>query len=199
MFGYLLVPNAPISLIGIVILISFVPILVLLPPFLERRFRLMLYFLVGFSAFNALVTWIPVNPTFKRELHFLGHCTLFFFFAYVLPPFSAARTKGVSLVRRLVLLGIWLAVAALGVALFADFFGYVRLSQFLAAACLYSAFIAISAFTALASLQSPVPCGNRLARSRADRRGATASLHNHALGTSHRGMGWCLHLADCDA
>ena len=148
MFGYLLVPNAPISLIGIVIVISFVPILILLPQFLERRFRLMLYLLVGFSVFNTIVTWIPVNPTFKRELHFLGHLTLFASFAYVLPPISAARAKGESLVRRLVLLGLWVAVAAFGVSLLANLFGYVRLAQFLATACLYSAFIAISAFTA---------------------------------------------------
>ena len=148
MFGYLLVPNAPISLIGLVILISFIPILTLLPPFLERRFRVMLYFLVGFSAFNAIVTWIPLNPMHKRELHFLANAVLFAFFVYALPPLRAAQATGESLLRRLVLLGLWLAVATLGVALFADLFGYLRLAQFLAAACLYSAFIAISAFTA---------------------------------------------------
>ena len=124
----------------------------------------MLYFLVGFSAFNAIVTWIPVTPTFKRELHFLGNALLFIVFACALPPISAARTKGVSLVRRLVLLGIWVAVVALGLALLADLFGFVRLSHFLSSAVLYSAFIAISAFTAyrvfsvlfVAGIESPV-------------------------------------------
>ena len=149
MFGYLLVPTAPMSLIGIVILISFIPILLLLPPFLERRFRLMLYFLVGFSAFNAAVNWIPLDPTLKRELHFLANAALFVVLAYVLQPFGAARAKGESLVRRLVLLGLYIALAALGISIVANLFGYVRLAQFLAAACLYSAFIAISAFTAL--------------------------------------------------
>ena len=117
MFGYLMVPTAPMALIGIVILISFIPILVLLPPFLERRFQIMLYFLVGFSAFNAVVNWIPLSPTYKRELHFLANVVLFVFFAYVLPPLSVARAKGESLVRRLVLLGICLAVAALGISM----------------------------------------------------------------------------------
>ncbi|HEY4901069.1 MAG TPA: mechanosensitive ion channel domain-containing protein, partial [Terriglobales bacterium] len=149
MFGYLLVPTAPMSLVGIAILISFIPILLLLPPFLERGYRQMLYVLIGFSGFNAVVNWIPLGPTYKRELHFLANVVLFAFFAYILPPFSAARAKGESLVRRLVLLGLYIALAALGISIVANLFGYVRLAQFLAAACLYSAFIAISAFTAL--------------------------------------------------
>src|SRR5450755_150497 len=149
MFGYLLVPTAPMALIGVVILISFIPILLLLPQFLERRFRLMLYFLVGFSAFNAAINWIPLGPTYKRELHFVSNAVLFVFLAYILPPLRAARAKGESLLRRLVLVGLWLAVAALGISIVANLFGYVRLAQFLAAACLYSAFIAISAFTGL--------------------------------------------------
>jgi potassium-dependent mechanosensitive channel len=149
MFGYLMVPTAPMSLIGIVILISFIPILMLLPPFLERRFQLMLYSLVGFSAFSAVVNLIPLNPMYKRELHFFANAVLFVIFAYALPPMSAARAKGESFVRRLVLLGIWVALAALGISIVANLFGYLRLAQFLAAACLYSAFIAISGFTAL--------------------------------------------------
>ena len=148
LFGYLLVPNAPMSLIGIAILISFIPILALLPPFLERPPRRMVYFLVGYSAFAAVITWIPVNPTHKRELHFLANVALFAFFAYVLPPFSAARVRSGSAVRRLVLLGLWLAVGAVGISLFANLFGYVRLAQFLAAASLYSAFIGLLATTA---------------------------------------------------
>jgi potassium-dependent mechanosensitive channel len=163
MFGYLLVPNAPISLIGLVILISFIPILTLLPPFLEHRFRFMLRILVGFSAANAVITWIPTNAVHRRELHFIANALLFAFFVYALPPLRFTRAKGESVLRRLVLLGVWLAVVTLGVALAADLFGYVRLSQFLAAACLYSAFIAISAFTAvkvfkvlfLAAMDSP--------------------------------------------
>ena len=148
MFGYLMVPTAPMALIGIVILISFIPILVLLPPFLERRYQIMLYILVGFSGFNAVVNWIPLSPTYKRELHFLANVVLFVFFAYILPPLSVARAKGESLLRRLVLLGLYLALAALGMSIIANLFGYVRLAQFLSAACGYSAFIAISAFTA---------------------------------------------------
>jgi|HubBroStandDraft_4_1064222.scaffolds.fasta_scaffold00649_2 potassium efflux system protein len=163
MFGYALVPSAPISLIGLVILISFIPILTLLPPFLEHRFRAMLRILVGFSAANAAITWIPTNAVHRRELHFIANALLFAFFVYALPPLRARLAQGESILRRLVLLGVWLAVGTLGVALAADLFGYVRLSQFLAAACLYSAFIGISAFTAvkvfkvlfLAAMNSP--------------------------------------------
>ena len=149
MFGYLLVPSAPISLIGLVILISFIPILTLLPPFLEHRFRIMLRVLVGFSAANAAITWVPTNAIHRRELHFVANAMLFAFFVYALPPLRIARAKGESVLQRLVLLGVWLAVGTMGVALAADLFGYVRLAQFLAAACLYSAFIGISAFTAV--------------------------------------------------
>ena len=70
MFGYLLGPSAPMSLIGIVILISLIPILVLLPPFLERRFRLMLYFLVGFSAFNCCCHLDSGNPDLQAGVAF---------------------------------------------------------------------------------------------------------------------------------
>ncbi len=164
MFGYLLVPNAPISLVGLVTLISLVPILTLLPPLVENRFRSMLYFLVGFTAFNAIVNLIPLDSSHKRGLHFLAQAVLFALGAYVLPPLRAARARGASLFRRMALLGLWLAVAALGASLLANLFGYLRLAQFLAAACLYSAFIAISAFTAyrvftvlfLSAMSSPV-------------------------------------------
>ncbi len=164
MFGYLLVPSAPMSLIGLAILISLIPILALLPPFIERRPQLMLYFLVGFSAFTALLTWIPLTAAHRRELHFLSNAVLFAYFVYTLPPFSAARAKDHSYMRRLVLLGLWLAVASIGISLFANLFGYVRLAQFLASASLYSAFIALSGFTAyrvftslfLAGIASPI-------------------------------------------
>jgi len=148
MFGYLLVPNAPISLIGLVILISFIPILTLLPPFLDHRFQVMLRILVGVSGANAVITWIPTNAVHRRELHFVANAALFAFLLYALPSLRGARAQGESTLRRLVLLGLWIAVGTLGAALAADLFGYVRLAQFLAAACLYSAFIGISAFTA---------------------------------------------------
>ena len=81
MFGYLLVPNAPMALIWLAILISFVPILRLLPPFLDRRAKLMLYVLVAFSGFTAAIAWTPVSPIHKRELHFFANLVLFVFFA----------------------------------------------------------------------------------------------------------------------
>jgi len=90
MFGYLLVPNAPMSLVGIAILISFIPILALLPPFLERPPRQMLYFLVGYSAFAATIAWIPLVPTHKREMHFLANVILFAFMPMCCRPSAPA-------------------------------------------------------------------------------------------------------------
>ena len=57
LFGYLLAPVAPVPLIGLVILISFIPILILLPPFIQPRFCKLLYSMAGvytLSAFDRL-------------------------------------------------------------------------------------------------------------------------------------------------
>jgi small-conductance mechanosensitive channel len=50
---------------------------------------------------------------------------------------------------RVFLLGTRITVVIMGIALAADLFGYVKLSHYLALACIYSAFIAISVVTAL--------------------------------------------------
>ena len=50
--GYLLAPSAPVTLLGLVILVSFFPILIILPPLLHRRLRWVLYVFAAIYAFN---------------------------------------------------------------------------------------------------------------------------------------------------
>jgi potassium efflux system protein len=149
--GYALAPSAPITVIGLVVLISFIPILLILPPLLEARFRLLLYFLAGMYAFNVVVAWLTVSPSAKREFGFITNFLLFLVFAYLVRP---TRRLGITLTRtrKVLLFGVRLAIVALGVSLLANLFGYMKLSHFLGLACTYSTFVAIGAFTTVKAL-----------------------------------------------
>ncbi len=145
--AFLLAPVAPFSLIGLVILASFVPILLLLPPFIKPRFRLLLYGLAGVNTLSAFVTWMAFSPIHKREVQFVISLVVFALFAFLVRPnrISAFTDPGRS--HQLRVFGIRLAVAILGASLLANLFGYVKLAQFLGVLCLYSTFIAISMLT----------------------------------------------------
>lgn len=145
--AYLLAPLAPLPLIGLVILLSFIPILILLPPFIHPRVRLLLYCLAGVYAISALVTWASLTPVHKREVQFVVNLAVFLVFAFLVRPKRAAQTADADRLHRLRVFGIRLAVAVLGASLAANLFGYVKLGQFLGILCFYSTFIAISLFT----------------------------------------------------
>ena len=147
LFAYLLAPLAPLSLVGLVILASFVPILILLPPLIQPRFRLLLYCIAAVYTFNAFVAWISFSPTHKREMQFLANVAVFAIFAFLVRPkriFLADDTGWMTWLR---IFGIRVGVAVLGISLLANLFGYVKLSQFLGILCIYSTFIAISVLT----------------------------------------------------
>jgi len=145
--AYLLAPLAPLSLVGLVILISFIPILLLLPPFIAPPFRMVLYFLAGVYGLSAFIAWMSFSPATKREVQFALELVVFVLFAILLRPSRTSRSKGEGNSGRLRLLGIRLAVLILGASLTANLLGYVRLSQFLAILCFYSTFIAITMIT----------------------------------------------------
>ena len=147
LFGYLLAPVAPVPLIGLVILISFVPIVILLPPFIQPRFRRLLYSMAGVYALSALVAWVNFSPATKREVQFAINLALLAVFAYLVSPPRLAHLPEESRVHRLLVFGIRLAVLLLGGCIAANLFGYVKLAQFLGVLCLYSSFIAISMVT----------------------------------------------------
>jgi len=144
--AYGLAPLAPLPLIGVVILISFIPILCLLPALIPERFRILIYFLAGVYTVTALVAWIGVSPFFKRGLQFLLTLCVFVLFAYLLRPSRISQIDDSRRYRGWVLL-VRAAVAVLGASLVANFFGYVKLAQFLGVFCLYSTFVAISMLT----------------------------------------------------
>jgi potassium efflux system protein len=144
LFGYLLAPLAPVSLIGLVILISFFPILTLLPLFLTPHIRLLLRYLAGVYTLSALIAWISFSPALKREVQFGIHLGIFLLFLFLIRPARLSHLDDAGRAHTLRFLGIRLAVVILGAALAANLFGYVRLAQFLAILCLYSTFIAIA-------------------------------------------------------
>ena len=146
LMAYVLAPTAPLSLIGLVILFSFFPILRLLAPLLQPRPRLILYCLAAYYAFMAAINWTPLSPVLKREVSFLGTVALFLSLVYLLRP--TRRLPADALLRRntVLVFAARLATAALGVSLAANLLGYVRLAQYLGLASVYSGFIGVSMY-----------------------------------------------------
>jgi potassium efflux system protein len=175
--GYLLAPLAPLALIGLGILISWIPILILLPSSIEPRYRNLLYWLFGVYAINAGVGWMSLSPAHKREVQFLANLSIFLVFVVLVRPARLSRLEGITRSQRIFLFGMRLAVAVLGVSLLANFFGYVKLAQSLGYLSLYSTFIAISVlagvrvFTLLLLAGLDVPGAQQLAAVRLHRDG----------------------------
>jgi potassium-dependent mechanosensitive channel len=147
LFAFLLAPLAPLPLIGLVILVSFIPILILLPPVISPRLRMLLYSLTGVYTFSAFVAWIGFSPVHKREIQFVVTLGIFLLFAYLVRPSRIKHTEPQTRIQKLRVLVIQMVIAIVGVALVANLFGYVKLSQFLGVLCLYSTFVAVSMMT----------------------------------------------------
>ncbi len=113
LLAFLLAPLAPLPLIGLAILISFFSILVLLPPLIEPRFRLPLYCLVGVYVFNAVLVWITLSPSAKREVQFFGFLAAIVLFAYFLRPERVAEARDNGPSHRLLVFGARVALAVL--------------------------------------------------------------------------------------
>jgi len=176
LFSYLLAPSAPLAVIGLAILVSFIPTLALLPPLIEPRFRKILYYIAGFYVLNALAAWISFSPVQRREITFVALAAVTVILAWLIRPSRVERPKSEDSHARVVVIAIRLAVVLTALSLVANLFGYVKLAQFLAAGCVYSAFIAISVFTGykvfelllVAGLHSPVAERLAMVRQRRD-------------------------------
>ncbi len=140
--GYVLTPSAPLTFLGVAVLASFVPVLRLLPPLIEPRFRVMLYVMGAAYAFNVAVNWLSLSPVWTRELLFLSNGTVFLLFVWLLRP---SRMSFPEKGRRYVVLALRIAVAILGLGLLSNALGYVKLAQFLSIGCICSTFIAVGA------------------------------------------------------
>jgi potassium-dependent mechanosensitive channel len=146
--GYALAPSAPITLLGITILLSFFPILTILPPLVGPRMRVLLYAFAALYVFNWTVSLLGLGAVVRRDILFFSNLLLFAFLAYrVRPSRKVAVPDGWW--GRVLWLGIRVAVVLLGVSLVANLLGYVKLAHFLAIAFIYSSFVAISVFTAV--------------------------------------------------
>ena len=148
LLAFLLAPFAPLPLIGIAILLSFFSILVLLPRLIEPCFRLPLYCLLGVYAFHAVLTWITLSSSAKREAQFFGPAVAVVLFAYLLRPARMAEAEKLGNRHRLLIFGSRVAIALLALAQLANLFGYYKLTQFLTVLCVYSTFIALAVYTA---------------------------------------------------
>jgi potassium-dependent mechanosensitive channel len=146
--GYALAPSAPITLLGFIIMLSFFPILIILPPLLQERMRPLLYVFAGLYGFNWTIALLGLSPLVRRDLQFFSNVILFAILAYRVRP-SSGLPRPKSWWPRVLWFGVRVAVATLGISLAADLFGYVKLSHFLAVAFIYSSFVAISVFTAV--------------------------------------------------
>jgi small-conductance mechanosensitive channel len=142
--SYVFAPSAPFSLVGMVVLLSFFPILRLLAPLVRPSYRSTLRWLAGYYAALVLIGWLAISPVLKRELGFFIALAAFCGLVYLLRPSRQQRQTPHSGV---LILGARVATLALGVSLVANLFGYVRLAQFIGIACLYSSFVAIAMFT----------------------------------------------------
>ena len=149
LIAFLLVPLAPLPLIGLAILLSFFSILVLLPPLIEPCFHLALYCLVGVYVFNGVLVWVTLSASAKRELQFFGFLLAIVLFAYFLRPQRLAEVETAGRRHGLLVLGARVALAVLAISQVANLFGYYKLMLYLAVACIYSVFIALAVFTAL--------------------------------------------------
>ena len=147
--AFLLAPLAPLPLIGLAILLSFIPILVLLPPLIDPLFHMPLYCLAGVYVLNAVLSWITLSSAAKREVQFLGATLAVAAFAYLLRSERVAGAKKQGNRHKLAVLGYRLTLAVLALAQIANLFGYFKLSQYLTALGIYSTFIGISVFTTL--------------------------------------------------
>jgi small-conductance mechanosensitive channel len=144
--AYGLAPLAPVPLIGLVILVSFIPILSFLPSLIPPRFRLLLYGMATVYAVSAFVSWFSFSTFHKREMKFFISFAVLCVFLYLLMPSRLSRLEDGKTH------GGWVFIIRVGVLLLAasvsaNLFGYVKLAQFLGIFCLYSTFIAISMLT----------------------------------------------------
>ena len=147
--AFLLTPVAPLSLIGLTILFSFISILTLVPPLIDPLFRAPLYCLAGVYVINAVLTWITLSSATRREVQFLVSTLAVALFAYLLRPQRVAEAEEHGERHRLLLFGSRAAIAVLALAQVANLFGYYKLAQYLSMLSIYGTFIGVAVFTAV--------------------------------------------------
>jgi len=149
LFGYILAPSAPVSLISLAVLVSFLPILVLLPPLIESQLRVPLYWLAVVYALNAAFSWWTISPVYLRSIKVLVNLALIVVLVFLLRRSHLSAERRKTKPNRILILGIRIVVGTMLAAVTANILGYVKLSQYLGVVIFYSAFIALSAITAL--------------------------------------------------
>ena len=111
--SYVLAPSAPITLLGMIILLSFFPILTILPPLVVPRMRVLLYAFAALYVFNWTVSLLGLGAVARRDILFFSNVLLFAFLAYRVRP-SRKMAVPDGWWGRVLWLGIRVAVVLLG-------------------------------------------------------------------------------------
>jgi potassium-dependent mechanosensitive channel len=155
-----LAPEAPITLLGFAVLLSFIPALNLFTGMFDQPLRALLLCLVAVYTASFVIVWFPLPLTEIREFQFLSVTTVWIAFIW----FTRNRglyqdTKRSSKEWIVFVFALRTAAVVLGAASIANALGYVRLSQFLAVGCVYSAMLAMCIATAVRTFKQLLIAG----------------------------------------
>jgi potassium efflux system protein len=103
----------------------------LLPPLIEPEVRPLLYAMAPFLVLEGARVLIPFAPVLKRELFLLYTLAAMVLFAWLVRRSRLHRLDKTSRLSWLLVAGVRIGIALLAVALAANFFGFLSLSQVL--------------------------------------------------------------------
>ena len=131
---------------GIVILISMlllIPVVRLLPPFIDPLFRPLVFALGGFYLANGIREIIPISRLLDRELTAAGTIMIISVFAWLTRPSRVGKLMVENRGARTAILAIRVALVLLAGSLLANILGYVAMANVLGQGTLLSASLAV--------------------------------------------------------
>ena len=144
--------SAPVGVSFLISLLALIPVLRLLPLFVERQVRNILYALCGFYIIVWAQVVLQLEPAFKRNIFALIIFLALLTFIWLTVP-SRLRLHLSSAWRgRLLIAGTRIAVVLLLASLCANIVGFVFLSQLIGVGTLFSAFTFAALYTTVSVL-----------------------------------------------
>ena len=135
--------DAPLSVIGIANLLVVIPVIRLLLPQLTKPYQRMLISLIAGVVLFHLIKFVQFPTWVKRDLLVLLTLVIIGVFGWLKRQASHSKRRAISLTHAAIYVGIIL----LGVAVLANIFGYVRLSDLLTQGTLVSAYRGVALYT----------------------------------------------------
>jgi potassium-dependent mechanosensitive channel len=140
------ITSAPIGIAFVFYLLYVVPVLRLLAPLTESKFRIFLYVLATFYALGGAYMLIQLPPLFRRELHILLVLTALVSFAWLARPSRISPLASQSRKVQILLIGIRAGLVLLAASLVANVVGFVSLAQVLGLSALVGTFAAAALY-----------------------------------------------------